>query len=274
MADTSLWDYVGPAIQAGAGIGGALSASGASQNGYSGAIGANQTGLNTSYGALSPYSNTGSAAESALASLYGLGGQTPNFSAFTNTPGYQFQVQQGDNAINRAAAASGNAFSTTTLAQLGNYNSGLAATQYQQYLQNLYGLTQTGAGAASSLGGQAIQGAGNLGTQYGNRGNANASGIAGAAGAIANAAGKLPWGQIGSGVSKLFGRGNNSSSTAPDYSGAGFVSGGGPGGSDYSPYVSALGTGPTTGGYDPSTGLTYDSSGNIDWLGGASDSGP
>lgn len=206
-ASSSLWDYVGPAVQGGAGIIGALGASGASSSGYGNAIGANQTGINTSGAVLSPYSSTGSAAESALASLYGLGGQAPNYSAFTSTPGYQFQVQQGDNAINRAAAASGNGFSSTTLAQLGNYNSGLASTQYQQYLQNLYGLTQTGAGAASAQGAQAVQGAGNLGTQYGNQGNANASGIAGAAGAVANAAGKL------------FGSG--SSSNSPDTSGIG-----------------------------------------------------
>lgn len=209
MADasqSSLWDYVGPAIQAGAGVGGALGASGASSSGYGSAINANQQGLNTSYGALSPYSTTGSQAESALASLYGLGGQAPNYSAFTSSPGYQFQQQQGQNAINRGAAASGNAFSTTTLAQLANYNQGLAGTQYQQYLQNLYGLTQTGAGAASSLGGQAVTGSGNVGQQYGNQGNANASGIAGAAGAVANAAGKF------------FGSGSTNS---PDTSGIG-----------------------------------------------------
>lgn len=219
-ASSSLWDYVGPAIQAGAGIGGALGASGASSSGYNSAIGANQNGLGTSYGALSPYSNTGSAAESALANLYGLGGQAPNFSAFTNSPGYQFQQQQGSNAINRAAAASGNAFSTTTLAQLGNYNSGLAASQYQQYLQNLYGLTQTGAGAASSLGGQAVTGAANVGTQYGNKGNATASGIAGAAGAVANAAGKFPWSSLAGGNPDTSGIGayaNTEAGNSADY---------------------------------------------------------
>lgn len=205
---SSLWDYVGPAVQGGAGIIGALGASGAASSGYGNAAGANQTGINTSSQVLSPYSSTGSQAESALASLYGLGGTAPNYSAFTNSPGYQFQQQQGSNAINRAAAASGNAFSSTTLAQLGNYNSGLASTQYQQYLQNLYGLTQTGAGAASAQGAQAVTGANNLGTQYGNQGNANASGIAGAAGAVANAAGKL------------FGSGS-SSSGSPDTSGIG-----------------------------------------------------
>jgi hypothetical protein len=64
-------------------------------------------------------------------------------------------------------------------------------------LQNLYGLTQTGAGAAGSLGSQAIQGSTAVGNANVGAGNANASGIAGAAGAVANAAGKLPWQQIG-----------------------------------------------------------------------------
>jgi hypothetical protein len=205
---SSLWDFVGPAIQGGAGIVGALGGSAAASGGYGSAVNANQAGVNTSGAVLSPYSSTGSAAESALASLYGLGGTAPNYSAFTSSPGYQFQVQQGTNAINRAAAASGNAFSSTTLAQLGNYNSGLAATQYQQYLQNLYGLTQTGAGAASAQGAQAVTGANNIGTQYGLQGKANASGIAGAAGAIGN---------LGGAAGKLFGSNSNS----PDTSGIG-----------------------------------------------------
>lgn len=197
MADSSLWDYVGPAVQAGAGLYGAYGGSAAASGGYNNAAGTIQGAVNTSGAYLSPYAGTGSAAESALANMYGLGGTAPNFSAFTNSPGFQFQEEQGDQAIQRGANASGNGYSTTTLAGLANYNSGLASTQYQQYLQNLYGLTQTGAGAASAAGGQAITGASAVGNAQVGAGNANASGIAGAAGSIANAAGKLPWQQIG-----------------------------------------------------------------------------
>lgn len=197
MADANVWDYVGPAVQAGAGVVGALGGASAAAGGYNNAAGTIQGGVNTSGAVLSPYSSTGSAAESTLANLYGIGGQAPDFSAFTNSPGYQFQKQQGDQAIQRAANATGGGFSSTTLAQLGNYNSGLAASQYQQYLQGLYGLTQTGAGAASAQGSQAITGATAQGNAQVGAGQSNASGIAGAAGSLANLAGKLPWQQIG-----------------------------------------------------------------------------
>lgn len=197
MADPSIWDYVGPAIQTGAGVYGANAASGAAAGGYNAAAGTIQGAVNTSGAYLSPYASGGAAATGAYENLLGLGGQAPNFSAFTNSPGYQFQQQQGDQAIQRAANANGNGFSTTTLAGLANYNSGLASTQYQQYLQNLYGLTQTGANAAGNLGNQAITGASAIGNAKVGAGNANASGIAGAAGSIANLAGKLPWQQIG-----------------------------------------------------------------------------
>lgn len=205
MADASIWDYVGPTVQAGAGIAGALGGAGAAAGGYNNAAGTIQGGIDTSGAVLSPYSSTGSAAEGALANLYGIGGQTPNFSAFTNSPGYQFEQQQGDAAINRSAAASGGAFSTTTMAQLGKFNQGLASTQYQQYLQGLYGLTQTGAGAASAQGSQAITGAAARGNAQVGAGQSNASGIAGAAGSLANLAGKLPWSSIGGGANSASG---------------------------------------------------------------------
>lgn len=200
MADStswSPWDLVGPAIQAGAGIYGGVASGNAVAGGYNTAAGTIQGALNTSAGALSPYAGTGNRAESALASLYGIGGQAPNFDAFTNSPGYQFQVQQGDQAIQRAANASGNGFSATTLAQLGKYNSGLASTQYQQYLQNLYGLTGLGAGAAANLGDQAIRGAGTLGSAQVGSGLARSAGTNGAMNSLVTAAGKLPWQQIG-----------------------------------------------------------------------------
>lgn len=197
MADPSIWDFVGPAVQGGAGIYGASAGAGAASGGYNNAAGTIQGAVNNSGSYLSPFANGGASAVGAYENLLGLGGQAPNFAAFTNSPGFQFQKQQGDQAIQRAANASGNGFSTTTLAGLANYNSGLASTQYQQYLQNLYGLTQTGANAASAAGSQGITGASAIGNAQVGAGNANASGIAGSAGAVANLAGKLPWQQIG-----------------------------------------------------------------------------
>lgn len=211
VSNGGIWDFVGPVIQAGAGVYGATSAAGSAAGGYNNAAGITQGALGTSEAALSPYAGAGVPALGALSSLYGLNGQPPNYSSFYNQPGYAFSQQQGDQAIQRAANATGGGFSTTTLGQLSNYNSGLASTYYNNYVNQLYGLASLGLGGASSLGSQAIAGAGQVGQNYVGAGNANASGVAGATGAIIGAAGKLPWQQIGSGISSLFGGGNSGS---------------------------------------------------------------
>jgi len=61
-----------------------------------------------------------------------------NFSAadFTASPGYQFSLQQGQNALNAANAATGNSVSGAGLAALSNYNVGSANQEYQQAFQN------------------------------------------------------------------------------------------------------------------------------------------
>lgn len=61
-------------------------------------------------------------------------GQTT--AALAQTPGYQFQLQQGDQGILNAASATGSVQSGNTLKALGSYNQGLASTDYQQALTN------------------------------------------------------------------------------------------------------------------------------------------
>jgi hypothetical protein len=91
-------------------------------------------------------------AGSALGRIFGANGGAPDYSGFENNPGYKFAVQQGDQAINRQAAAGGNLYSTSTLANLGNYNQGMAAQQYQSYVQNLLSMAGIGNTAASNAG--------------------------------------------------------------------------------------------------------------------------
>ena len=215
MADTSTqwspWDLVGPGISA---LGSVYSGS-AAAGGYNAARGTLQNAVNASGAYLSPYANGGASATSAYENLLGLGGVAPNFDAFTNSPGYQFQKQQGEQALNRAALAQGNGFSTTTLAGLDKYNSGLASTQYQQYLQNLFGLIQTGAGAASAAGSQGITGASAVGNAQVGSAMANNSGVNGAL-VVAQ---KLPWQSIGNYFSSpdTSGIGSSANSTAGDF---------------------------------------------------------
>ena len=91
-----------------------------------------------------PYLNAGSQATGTLASLLGTPGQgllqnwTQQFTPLTGaqvaqTPGYQFQLQQGENALQNSAAGTGSLLSGRTLAVLNNYAQGTANTAYQQY---------------------------------------------------------------------------------------------------------------------------------------------
>lgn len=60
-------------------------------------------------------------------------------SAFQTDPGYQFQQQQGIDALNRSAAARGQLNSGQTGLDTLNFSQGLANNTYQQWLQNLSG---------------------------------------------------------------------------------------------------------------------------------------
>lgn len=98
-------------------------------------------------GNYSPYLTSGSTATTTLGSLLGTPGQglltpwTQQFTAPTaaeaeQTPGYQFQLQQGLNATQNSAAGRGGLLSGRTLADLNNYAQGTASTNYQNTFNN------------------------------------------------------------------------------------------------------------------------------------------
>jgi hypothetical protein len=129
------------------------------------------TALNTGYGnastalgqnyaaSIAPYlQNYGQATQGTtqLGNVLGLNGAAGNASALQalqNTPGYQFQLQQGDNSVNAAAAANGTLNSGNQLLALSNYNQGLAGTTYNNYvsqLQPYLGAANAAAGGIAS----------------------------------------------------------------------------------------------------------------------------
>lgn len=63
---------------------------------------------------------------------------------YFNDPAYQFQLEQGTQGINNAAAARGNFFAPATMQKLGQFQQGLAATGYEdafsRYMQESQGL--------------------------------------------------------------------------------------------------------------------------------------
>ena len=72
--------------------------------------------------------------------------------AFQNTPGYQFQLQQGTQNVDRNQAAAGMLGSGNTDAAVSNYTTGLANQSWNQYLQNLQPYLGAAQGAAGGIG--------------------------------------------------------------------------------------------------------------------------
>jgi hypothetical protein len=152
-------------------------------------------------GALTPYNTTGQQSTNQLAGLLAPGGSlTQGYGSFSAptaaqaqaTPGYQFQLQQGMNALQNSAAARGGLLSTGNEKNIENYAQGVASENYgntyNQALQsyqtnantfynnqnNLYnrlsGTAGQGIQAAGTMGGLQQQGANALNSLYFNGG--------------------------------------------------------------------------------------------------------
>lgn len=99
----------------------------------------------TNYGsaALAPYTglvSTGNQGTTALGNALGLNGASGNASALStlqNTPGYQFALQQGLQAVDRGSAAKGLGTSGNALNAEDQYAQGLASQTYNNYVSQL-----------------------------------------------------------------------------------------------------------------------------------------
>ncbi|XUM21068.1 tail fiber domain-containing protein [Bradyrhizobium oligotrophicum S58] len=125
-----------------------------------------------------------------LKNLLGLNGPAGNQSALTsleNTPGYQFALKSGNDAVNAAAAANGTLASGKQLLDLSKYNQGLASTTYQNAVSNLQPFLGASQGAASGIAG-VNTGLGNATAgQYDTLANLNWNAATGVGNANANA---------------------------------------------------------------------------------------
>jgi len=95
--------------------------------------------LSNEAGNASPYLQAGAQATNQLSNALAPGGsltqqfgqfQAPTAAQAAAMPGYQFQLQQGENALQNSAAAKGGLLSTGTAKALDNYSQGLASTDY------------------------------------------------------------------------------------------------------------------------------------------------
>ena len=109
---------------------------------------------------------------------------TQTYGGFTATPGYDFRVQQGTDAVNALAGARGGLVSGRTMQDLASFGQGIASEEYGGYMNRLAGLTDMGqasAGNQAQAGNAFAAGAGNA---LANKGNAQAAGYAGVGNAL------------------------------------------------------------------------------------------
>lgn len=160
---------------------------------------------------LTPYMQQGNGAMARLSDLMGTSGNplasgygslTHNFTAqdYLNNqdPGYRFQLQQGQQALQNSQASESGAMSGAALKGLIAYNQGMASTGYQNAYNRWFNnnnATYTRLSGLASLGENAAAGAGNMGVQSGanmantitGAGNAAAAGAIGVGNAITGA---------------------------------------------------------------------------------------
>lgn len=93
-----------------------------------------------------------------------------DFSAFTQSPDYQFAQQQGLQAMDRSAASRGSLFSGGHSADLLKFGQGLASQNYNTYYNRLASLAGVGQTAANNLGSFGQNSANSLANLYGAQG--------------------------------------------------------------------------------------------------------
>lgn len=215
-SSSSPYGWVSPLLTGLTNYYGSSSAANAQSTGENNAIGTEQQLEGQLSGIYGNELNQGNAALTTLGNTLGVNGGTPNYSAFDNSPGYAFAVQQGTQAINREAAAQGSLFTPNTLDAVGQYVTGTASQNYNNYVAQLMQMAGIGAQGNASYAGN-LSGAANSVAQAqigkGSAASAGALGTSTAAGQIASA---IPWGNLISGVGSLF-NGNSSSANSSGY---------------------------------------------------------
>lgn len=117
----------------------------------------------------------------------------PDWSAFFDSPDYQFALEQGEQSAMRGASSMGNLRSGNTLAALTRYGQGAATQNVNNYMARLTSLA--GMGADQSGANMAMQQGSNVANNLIGGANARASGVAGATNAWGGALNQL--GQMG-----------------------------------------------------------------------------
>lgn len=106
---------------------------------------------------------------------------------FEESPGYQFRLDEGNRAIGSSAAARGRLFSGDAIKKAAAYTQGAASQEWDNYLANLRGLSNSGQQAASATAAAGANAANNQASNIMNAGNLRASSYMTAAEGVNNA---------------------------------------------------------------------------------------
>lgn len=105
----------------------------------------------------------------------------PDYSAFYNSPDYQFTFAEGKRAVNSGLAARGLSNSGRAMKELTRYGQGAASAQLNSYRNQLAAMAGIGQQTATNLAGQGSQTASQVGQNTQNAADARASGYLGSA---------------------------------------------------------------------------------------------
>lgn len=178
-------------VGAGAAVYSANKAAGAAKSAANSSIAEQNAEYNQTRTDQAPWRTTGASALDQIAKLYGLdstdangnvikGSGKADFSSFATSPDFQFNLSQGQDAINRSAAARGGLLGGAAVKAGETFATGLANQTFGDYVSRLSGVA--GAGQAAT---NATQAAGT------NMANSNSNSLLAAGNARASAYGSI-----------------------------------------------------------------------------------
>lgn len=203
---------VAAGISAGAGLLGGVMQSSAVSGAADKSIAAQKEAAAQQRADLMPWATTGGLANTASTDLLGLNGPDAAAAAMANyqtSPGYQWQYNEGLRAVDAGAAARGLGRSGAAMKAEQTFGQGLANTDFGQYYNRLFDMSQLGEKAAAGQGAGALEAAKNISATDIAAGGAQASIYGNMAKGIGTAANQLfspgsPWGPSSSGTPRGF----------------------------------------------------------------------
>lgn len=112
---------------------------------------------------------------------------SPDMGAFFESPDYQFNLAEGQKAIDRSLAAQGRALSGAGVREGVRYASGMASNEYNNFTNRLLQIAGLGSAGVTTSANAGLQTAANIGNAQQNAANTRASGYLTAASGVNNA---------------------------------------------------------------------------------------